>query len=340
MSPRVSVIVPIYCCEPYVRECLRSLVGQTMGDFEALCVSDASPDDSLAVSREAVSGDDRFRFIELPENRGLSASRNAGMEVAQGDILVFLDSDDYLSVEALEHIVTRFDEQNLDDLYFNARSFHDDERAAQLMAEDFSHRPNFEGVATGRELFVFFEAAGQFHPQAALRAVRRSFVDERGIRFREGILHEDLLFTFQTLCASRRSSFLNEPIYQRRLRVGSITGVARHSMRNIEGHLAYTDYARRWTVDHAEELDDDFVAAVARHVNRCLDLCAQWYADEVDEADARRYLGERTARERARFEFDVAQRSSSVREILESRTYRAGEAVTALPRLIRKAFKR
>lgn len=336
--PRVSVIVPLYRCAEYVRECLKSLVAQTMGDFEAICVDDASPDESVAIARDEVGVDTRFRFCSLPENRGLSAARNAGIEAARGDILVFLDSDDYLAENALALIVERFDRQNLDDLYFNARSFYEDRAAYRISVEDFTQRPDFPEVTTGRELFAFFEERGQFHPQAALRAVRRAFLLEQGISFYEDILHEDLLFTFQTLAQSRRTSFLNEPIYQRRLRCGSITVVPRHTMRNIEGHMVYARYVQQWLIDHAAEVDGRFAAAASHAVNRYLDLCATWYFEEIEEGEKRAYLASLAPADRVWFEMFIAQRAALLGEFLQSCTYRAGVAVTALPRRVRDAL--
>ena len=153
-APAFSVIVPLYDCERYVEECLESLKAQTFPDFEALVVNDASPDNSPAIARRIAGSDERFRFFDMPENRGLAAVRNRGLDEARGNIVVFLDSDDLLAPCALEHMEKRFREQNLDDLYFNAESFYEDAKARKMLVEDFSGRDSFEGVASGTELFT------------------------------------------------------------------------------------------------------------------------------------------------------------------------------------------
>lgn len=99
-APLISVIVPVWNVAAHVGACLRSLAAQSLPDFEAIVVDDGSTDDSLARARSAVAGDARFRFLEQP-NRGLSAARNAGLAVARGAFVAFLDSDDRLAPDCL-----------------------------------------------------------------------------------------------------------------------------------------------------------------------------------------------------------------------------------------------
>ena len=242
-----TVIVALYNCERYIAECLGSLRTQSFDDFEAIVVDDCSTDDGLRVAKAAVTDDERFRFLSTPANGGQGAARNVALEAARGRIVVLLDADDLLVPHALEHIAERFNEQQLDDLYFNAESFYEDAEAYNRVVEDFSGRDSFDGVATGMELFTFFEDRGQFFPHGALRAVSRSLIEDNAIRFPEGIIHEDLLFTLQTLVCSQRSSFLNEPLYRRRIRSGSTMASKHRTMRNIEGHLVSIRWMRSWT---------------------------------------------------------------------------------------------
>ncbi|MBP3428395.1 MAG: glycosyltransferase family 2 protein [Clostridia bacterium] len=95
-APKVSVVIPVYNCEKYLQACIDSLLGQTLHDMEFLFVCDASPDNSLAILRENERRDARIRVIAFPENRGVSAARNAGVEAAQGEYIGFCDSDDWV----------------------------------------------------------------------------------------------------------------------------------------------------------------------------------------------------------------------------------------------------
>ena len=94
--PKVSIIVPVYNCEAFLPECIASLRAQTLTDLELIFVCDASPDDSLSILREAEKADARIRVIAFPENRGVSAARNAGLDAATGEFIGFCDSDDWV----------------------------------------------------------------------------------------------------------------------------------------------------------------------------------------------------------------------------------------------------
>lgn len=338
-APAVSVVVPLYNSAAYVGECLASLKAQTFGDFEALCVDDGSTDDSLAVAREAAGDDARFKFYALPENCGQSAARNVALDQAQGEYLMLLDSDDYLVPDALEKLVGRMRAQRLDDLYFSARSFYESQELHQLVREDFSQRPSFDGVATGRELFAFFEEREQFFPQGALRMVRRDLVERNGIRFREGIIHEDVLFTFQTLVESKRSSFLNEPIYRRRIRANSTMTSPKRTIANVRGHFECVQEMDRWLHAHVGELDERFVRAVAHRMTDYRLLTARdWYHD-IEEADRERYLASLSPEDRLALYEDVLQPGAVVERLNEefygSITYRLGDTILRAPRAVR-----
>ena len=99
--PQISVVVPVYNVEKYLRECLDSLANQTFEDFEVICVNDGSDDSSLSILEEYASEDERFKIVSQ-ENKGLSGARNTGMNYIKGRYLLFLDSDDWLELNALE----------------------------------------------------------------------------------------------------------------------------------------------------------------------------------------------------------------------------------------------
>lgn len=99
--PKISIIVPIYKTEKYLRDCLDSVLSQTFSDWELICVDDGSPDNSDQIVKEYASKDNRIHLI-VQENKGLSGARNTGLDRANGAYIVFLDSDDQLPTYALE----------------------------------------------------------------------------------------------------------------------------------------------------------------------------------------------------------------------------------------------
>ena len=336
IDPKITVIIPLYNCEKYVAECVRSLRQQTFIDFEAICVNDCSPDNSYMVAQEAARGDDRFAFFSLDENRGPGGARNVALDRARGKYIVFLDSDDFFVSDALKKIYERAEAQQLDDMYFNAKSFYESAAVHKRVKEDFSHRPSFDGVATGRELFTFFQQRGEFWPQGAMRMVRRGLLEENGIRFREGIIHEDALFTFQTLVASQRSTFLNEPIYMRRVHEGSVMGQRTRSIRNVQGHYVCLTEMKRWMLEHAVELDRPFVAAMTRQMYDWRMTMGRDWIEAVSPQERKAWLGSLSPQDRVDFYLDVIQPAAGLEEYLNSKTYKLGDAILSVPRAVRE----
>ena len=99
--PAISIIIPVYNVEKYLRRCLDSVLNQTFTDWEAICVNDGSPDNSAAILDEYASKDARFKVVTKP-NGGLSDARNAGMKIATGDFILYLDSDDFIHPQTME----------------------------------------------------------------------------------------------------------------------------------------------------------------------------------------------------------------------------------------------
>ena len=99
--PKISIIIPIYNVEKYLRRCLDSVLNQTFTDWEAICVNDGSPDNSDVILAEYAARDTRFKIVNK-KNGGLSDARNAGMQVATGDYILYLDSDDFIHPQTME----------------------------------------------------------------------------------------------------------------------------------------------------------------------------------------------------------------------------------------------
>ena len=116
---KVSVIIPVYNVEKFLRDCIESVINQTLSDIEIICINDGSPDNSIDILNEYASIDPRITVISQ-ENRGLSVARNRGMRLAKGKYLYFIDSDDkLLDPDALEVLYTKAEEKRYERcLYF------------------------------------------------------------------------------------------------------------------------------------------------------------------------------------------------------------------------------
>ena len=112
MVPKISIIVPVYRCEPYISRCIESILNQTFTDFELILVNDGSPDKSGDICDEYAEKDNRISVIHQ-ENKGASAARNRGIAEAIGEYLMFCDSDDMVSPMWVERLISLADKDTL-----------------------------------------------------------------------------------------------------------------------------------------------------------------------------------------------------------------------------------
>ena len=113
MSPVISVIVPVYNTEPYLRECLDSISNQTLKDIEIICVDDGSSDNSIKILKEYEEKDNRFTILTQNHLKA-GVARNNGIKIAKGEYLCFLDSDDFFDLNMLEEMYNQGKEDNSD----------------------------------------------------------------------------------------------------------------------------------------------------------------------------------------------------------------------------------
>lgn len=150
--PKISLLIAVYNSSPWIHDCLDSLRRQTMTDFEAICVDDGSTDDSLRILRQYGQADSRFKVIALKQNGGQAKARNVALNVATGEMIGFLDSDDWLADDALEQVekvVSAYpatDAVLLDCIYCYGS------KGADGYREEKYDMPKFD-VLTGREAF-------------------------------------------------------------------------------------------------------------------------------------------------------------------------------------------
>ena len=119
---KVSVIIPVYNVEKYLRECLESVINQTLKDIEIICINDGSTDKSYEILKEYAKLDHRIRILNQ-SNMGQSAARNRGLEIAKGKYVYFMDSDDWLEKDALKCLTDISESKNLQILYFDGKTF-------------------------------------------------------------------------------------------------------------------------------------------------------------------------------------------------------------------------
>jgi len=220
MFPEISVIVPVYNTAAYIRDCLASLRDQTMRSFEIIIVNDGSTDSSEEVYREFFRENPDLTIKEIKQkNSGLSAARNAGLAVASGKYVFFLDSDDWLAPETFRTLFDFIDEKDLDvvgQLPLNCYS----DGTTEPVNGYFVLNGKFNVLDDSGKDFTF---KSLFFAGAPMKMYRRDFLCRSKMRFIVGIKFEDNPFWISVLRNSRRIGMVREHFYHYRCgRNGSI----------------------------------------------------------------------------------------------------------------------
>ncbi|MFL2120887.1 glycosyltransferase [Marinilactibacillus psychrotolerans] len=217
-NPLVSVIVPVYNVDLYIKECMDSIVNQSYKELQIIVIDDGSTDSSSQKIKSYLS-DHRVQVIEQL-NKGLSGARNTGLKFANGKYVLFVDSDDYLELTAIEELVRAIEENNVDIARFNGRAFIDKlNNPIKQNMYDFSHRLQ-EGKKYTKNRFKVNRRT--FASPVYLYMVNRDVIKKNDLFFLEGILHEDELFTTHIFLNSDSMIYLNRFYYNRRYRENSI----------------------------------------------------------------------------------------------------------------------
>lgn len=217
---QISVIVPIYNMELYLEECLESIVNQTEDFYEIILVNDGSTDKSKEICDNYCKKYSNIKLISQ-ENRGLGAARNIGMSKATGNYIIFVDSDDYVSMDMNQKINEALDNNAVDVLYYNADIQYDIKTEEPV--NSYKHEESLNGyVMTGMDYFKKVFPA-HYIVCAWIAAYKKGFLEKYDISFPEDIYYEDHLFSLQTVTDAQKVMCVPDSLYIRRCRENSIT---------------------------------------------------------------------------------------------------------------------
>lgn len=219
---RLSIIVPFYNVEPYIEQCIRSLYNQDIPqeEYEVICVDDCGPDGSRAIVERLQKEYANLRLVINTENRKLGGARNAGLDVAEGEYIWFVDSDDYIAPNCLAYFLTELDSNQLDLIQFENYTFHND-----IVDTSNPHEYEDNRIVSGTE-FVLSQPQGNWSyrcPVAWNRIVRRPFWNAHNLRFVEHMMYEDTELSLYMYPLVQRMKHLNKVGYYYRINPQSIT---------------------------------------------------------------------------------------------------------------------
>lgn len=220
---KTSIIVPVYNTAAYLRECFDSIFNQTQKEIEVIAVNDGSMDESLSVL-EDIKREHPEMIIYSQENQGLGASRNKGMELATGEFIYFIDSDDCLMDDAMETCYYYAKRCNADVIIFDAETFGD----VDCVKDSYDRSQIIEEqkmIMSGEE-YAGKYWSNAFYPSACLIYTAASFLKGHDLKFMPGVYYEDTEFHCKMIPLAQSIVYIPRKLYRRRYREGSITTVS------------------------------------------------------------------------------------------------------------------
>lgn len=227
ISPKISIVVPIYKVEQYLDKCVRSLVNQTYQEIEILLVDDGSPDRCPDMCDQYAKADNRIKVIHKA-NGGLSDARNFGLKEAVGEYILFVDSDDYIDLDTCERFISIIKDKKPDIVVGNAYRLENNKK--HLM----KHSLNTNGkMISGPEYLKEELKSGSMYMAAWLNLYNKNFLIKNKLEFSVGLLHEDEEFTPRAFLKASDVIGTDIFFYNYLIREGSIT-TAKNKLRNAE----------------------------------------------------------------------------------------------------------
>lgn len=224
-SPKVSVIIPAYNEEKFLRECLDSVINQTLKNIEIICVNDCSTDDTLNIFEEYSQKDDRIKVFSTPKNSGLSAARNLGLDHATGEYVDFLDSDDWLDLNTFKETYDFAKTNDVDLLMYQLINYNNEK---DEFFESEVYNLNALDSEFDEEIFNFMDISDallNIPVSACNKLIKNDLIKSLNLRFLEGYMFEDNPFSHELFLNSPRMSIIRKHYYNRRRTKESMTAV-------------------------------------------------------------------------------------------------------------------
>lgn len=258
-KPSISIIIPVYNVEPYVEDCIRSVMRQTYtGPMECIVVDDCSTDNSIAVVGGAVSeynGPIAFKVLHHEHNLGLSAARNTGTLQATGDYLYYIDSDDEITESCIETLVGKVLEYPDVEMVQGNVIHHITTKESVVLIKKIKSIV----AKTNAEARNCYYKYRQMNVNVWNKLIRRDFVMEHELFCKEGVLYEDQLWTFYLMKYLSKVAYEQKVTYHWKRRPFSITTGTDDKTKSIHYNIIYNDILNNLTEGYEKE-EFDYVA--------------------------------------------------------------------------------
>lgn len=253
----ISVIVPVYKVEPYLRQCVDSILEQTFQDFELILVDDGSPDGCPAICDTYAAKDPRVRVIHK-ENGGLSSARNAGLDTAQGEYIAFVDSDDWIHPQMLNTMLNSIQSSSADMAICGVESVFEKDRTV--------HHPLSDAVLSQNDMVHMLATQAWYYIVACNKLYKKQLFKK--LRYPEGFIHEDAAVIHRIIGLCNCVVTVEQPFYNYRQTENSIM---RQEL-NIHRSDNLSALADRIAYSHQRGWQDVFEVTATRYVHTFFDF--------------------------------------------------------------------
>lgn len=241
MAINVSIIIPVYKVSAYIADCLRSVCEQTYSSLEVILVNDATPDDSMEQAApwiEKLREKYEVKVVDHPVNKGLSAARNTGIKASTTDWIYFLDSDDELTPQCIEWMVEQVKLHPSVDFVIGG---------VKVVGSDWKYPLTCRSYINNNDDILRDYVSGKWYVMAVNHLYNKRYIKENNLFFKDGLLHEDELFSFKVATTAQSMATVYEETYVYKIRSGSIT--SQRKLKNFEDILSIDiekyDYIQR-----------------------------------------------------------------------------------------------
>lgn len=243
MNSLISIVVPVFNAQKYIKKCIDSLLAQTYKIFEIICVNDGSQDDSLIILDNYMSQDNRIKVINKENREGVSSARNAGIANAKGEYLLFVDADDYVAVNYIESMLYEANNENIVicDVLKNGKRC--------------SEKTCGKKIILDRKNILKGICSNTFSGFPVNKLFKREVIEQNKIKFDENIkLCEDLLFCLEYMKFIKWGVYINCPLYFYDVHAESMTAKKGYNGDLITALDAYDKIAKMEIIDSDEEI--------------------------------------------------------------------------------------
>ena len=217
-SPKISVIIPVYNSEKYLCKCLDTITLQTYSNLEIICVNDGSTDGSKDILEEYAQKDNRIIIINQ-ENSGQSVARNKGLEIATGEYISFIDSDDWISLSLYQKFVNALNLVNSDiDIYMFNAEIHPINQSLTDISEKHIFNLKKWKIKNGNLLYGVDSCSNPFdaNMSACNKIYKKSYLNYLNLKFEENLIFEDKVFHFESFLRTQKIYITNDSLYHYR----------------------------------------------------------------------------------------------------------------------------